>query len=149
MKIGIGNDHAAVALKQEIASYVESLGHEVVNYGTDTNDSCNYAEYGEKVANAVVSGEVECGILICGTGVGISIAANKVNGIRAAVCSDTATARLVKQHNNANIIAFGARIVGSELAKDIVKAYLEAEFEGGRHADRIAAIADIEKRMKN
>lgn len=104
------------------------------------------AEYGEKVANAVASGEFDCGILICGTGVGISIAANKVNGIRAAVCSDTATARLVKQHNNANIIAFGERIVGVELAKDIVKAYLTAEFEGGRHAKRIAMISDIEAR---
>ena len=95
---------------------------------------------------AVASGEFDCGILICGTGVGISIAANKVNGIRAAVCSDTATARLVKQHNNANIIAFGERIVGVELAKDIVKAYLTAEFEGGRHAKRVAMISDIEAR---
>ena len=140
MKIAIGNDHAAVELKKTIMEYVESLGHEV------TNESCDYPVYGEKVANAVASGEYDCGILICGTGVGISISANKVNGIRAAVCSDTATARLVKQHNNANIIAFGERIVGVELAKDIVKAYLEAEFEGGRHARRVAMISDIESR---
>lgn len=146
MKIGIGNDHAAVEMKKEIKAYLEELGHEVVNYGTDSNESCNYPEFGEKVANAVAAGEVECAILICGTGVGISIAANKVNGIRAAVCSDTATARLVKQHNNANIIAFGQRIVGIELAKDIVKAYLEAEFMGGRHQTRIDLIHDIEKR---
>ena len=146
MKIAIGNDHAAVQLKFAIKEYVESLGHEVVNFGTDTGDSVNYPEYGEKVALAVASGEYDCGILICGTGVGISIAANKVNGIRAAVCSDTATARLVKQHNNANIIAFGERIVGVELAKDIVKAYLEAEFLGGRHATRVDMIMDIEKR---
>ena len=146
MKIAIGNDHAAVAMKQEVAAYLKELGHEVVNMGTDRAESCNYPEYGEKVANAVASGEFDCGILICGTGVGISIAANKVNGIRAAVCSDTATARLVKQHNNANIIAFGERIVGVELAKDIVKAYLTAEFEGGRHAKRIAMISDIEAR---
>lgn len=146
MKIAIGNDHAAVDLKNQIAEYVRELGHEIVNYGTDTKESCNYPEYGEKVANAVAGGEADCGILICGTGVGISIAANKVNGIRAAVCSDATTARLVKQHNNANIIAFGERIVGSELAKDIVKAYLEAEFMGGRHADRVAMIMDIEKR---
>lgn len=146
MKIAIGNDHAAVELKKVIVEYVESLGHEVVNFGTDTNESCNYPEYGEKVGMAVVSGEYDCGILICGTGVGISIAANKVNGVRAAVCSDVATARLVKQHNNANIIAFGERIVGVELAKDIVKAYLEAEFEGGRHANRIAMISEIEGR---
>ena len=143
MRISIGNDHAAVELKQEIKEYVESLGHEVVNFGTDSNESCNYPEFGEKVGMAVVSGEYDCGILICGTGVGISIAANKVNGVRAAVCSDVATARLVKQHNNANIIAFGARIVGNELAKDIVKAYLEAEFEGGRHQTRIDMFSEI------
>ncbi|MEE1101425.1 MAG: ribose 5-phosphate isomerase B [Agathobacter sp.] len=148
MRIAIGNDHAAVELKQEIKEYVESLGHEVVNFGTDSNESCNYPEFGEKVGMAVVSGEYDCGILICGTGVGISIAANKVNGVRAAVCSDVATARLVKQHNNANIIAFGARIVGNELAKDIVKAYLEAEFEGGRHQTRIDMFSEIEKRNK-
>ena len=148
MRIAIGNDHAAVELKREIKEYVESLGHEVVNFGTDSNESCNYPEFGEKVGMAVVSGEYDCGILICGTGVGISIAANKVNGVRAAVCSDVATARLVKQHNNANIIAFGARIVGNELAKDIVKAYLEAEFEGGRHQTRIDMFSEIEKRNK-
>ena len=146
MKIAIGNDHAAVALKNEIMEYVQSLGHEVVNFGTDTNESCQYPEYGEKVANAVAAGEFDCGILICGTGVGISIAANKVNGIRAAVCSEPATARLVKEHNNANIIAFGERIVGVELAKDIVKAYLSAEFLGGRHGIRVDMISDIEKR---
>ena len=146
MKIAIGNDHAAVALKNEIMEYVQSLGHEVVNFGSDTNESCHYPEYGEKVANAVAAGEFDCGILICGTGVGISIAANKVNGIRAAVCSEPTTARLVKEHNNANIIAFGERIVGVELAKDIVKAYLSAEFLGGRHGIRVDMISDIEKR---
>ena len=148
MKIAIGNDHAAVALKNEIMEYVRELGHEVDNFGTDTNESCDYPEYGENVGRAVASGEYDCGILICGTGVGISIAANKVNGVRAAVCSDVATAHLVKEHNNANIIAFGARIVGSELAKDIVKAYLEAEFLGGRHAKRVAMFEEIEKRNK-
>ena len=147
MKIGIGNDHAAVEMKWEIMAYLKELGHEVVNYGTDKNESCNYPEFGEKVANAVAAKEVDCGVLICGTGVGISIAANKVKGIRAAVCSDTATARLVKQHNNANIIAFGQRIVGIELAKDIVKAYLDAEFMGGRHQTRIDLIHEIEKRQ--
>lgn len=96
----------------------------------------------------MADGEVDCAVLICGTGVGISIAANKVNGVRAAVCSDVTTAHLVKEHNDANIIAFGARIVGVELAKDIVKAYLNAEFLGGRHATRVAMFADIEKRNK-
>lgn len=146
MKIAIGNDHAATALKFEIMEYVKELGHEVINFGTDGNESCDYPEFGEKVGRAVVAGEADCGILICGTGVGISIAANKVNGVRAAVCSDSATARLVKEHNNANILAFGARIVGSELAKDMVKSYLEAEFGGERHQRRIDLLHEIEKR---
>ena len=146
MRVAIGNDHAATALKMEIMEYVKDLGHEVINFGTDTNESCNYPEYGEKVGRAVASGEADCGILICGTGVGISIAANKVKGVRAGVCSEATTARLIKEHNNANILAFGARIVGPELAKDMVKAYLEAEFLGGRHQTRIDMFADIESR---
>ena len=146
MTIGIGNDHAAVEMKMQIREYLESLGHEVVNYGVDTTERCNYPEIGEKVGRAVAAGEVECAVLICGTGVGISIAANKVHGVRAAVCSDITTAHLVKEHNNANIIAFGARIVGIETAKDIVKAYLDAKFLGGRHQTRIDMISDIETR---
>ena len=146
MKIGIGNDRAAVEMKMQIREYLESLGHEVVNYGVDTTERCNYPEIGEKVGRAVAAGEVECAVLICGTGVGISIAANKVHGVRAAVCSDITTAHLVKEHNNANIIAFGARIVGIETAKDIVKAYLDAKFLGGRHQTRIDMISDIETR---
>ena len=130
----------------QIREYLESLGHEVVNYGVDTTERCNYPEIGEKVGRAVAAGEVECAVLICGTGVGISIAANKVHGVRAAVCSDITTAHLVKEHNNANIIAFGARIVGIETAKDIVKAYLDAKFLGGRHQTRIDMISDIETR---
>lgn len=145
MKIAVGNDHAAVAMKQEVAEYLKSLGHEVINVGTDTPESCNYPEYGEKVARLVVSGEAECGVLICGTGVGISIAANKVAGIRAAVCSEPVTARLVKEHNNANIIAFGARIIGMEMAKAILDAYLNARFQGGRHQKRIDLIHAIEE----
>lgn len=144
MKIGIGNDHAAVAMKNEIMKYVEELGHEVVNFGTDTLDSCDYPDYGEKVARAVAAGELDFGILICGTGVGISLAANKVNGIRAAVCSEPVTAGLVRAHNNANIIAFGERIVGMEMAKSIVKTFLETEFEGGRHQRRVDKIMEIE-----
>jgi ribose 5-phosphate isomerase B len=146
MKIGIGNDHSAVDMKNEIKSFLEEMGHEVVNYGVDTTASCDYPVIGEKVGRAVAAGEVECAILICGTGVGISLAANKVHGVRAAVCSDTTTAHLVKEHNNANILCFGARIVGIELAKDLVRAYLGAEFMGGRHAQRVAMISDIENR---
>lgn len=146
MKIVIGNDHAAVALKQEVAAYLTELGHEVINIGTDTSDSCNYPEYGEKAGRMVAAGEADCGVLICGTGVGISVAANKVKGVRAAVCSEPVTARLVKEHNNANIIAFGARIVGSETAKAILDAYLNAEFQGGRHQKRIDMIHAIEEK---
>ena len=147
MKIAMGNDHSAVEMKKEIKSYIEEKGYQVIDFGTDRTESCDYPIYGERVANAVVNGEADCGILICGTGVGISIAANKVKGVRAAVCSDVTTARLVKEHNNANIIAFGARIVGTELAKDIVKAYLEAEFLGGKHERRINMISEIEKKQ--
>lgn len=145
MKIAIGNDHAAVELKQEIKAYLEEMGHQVVDLGVNTNESCNYPEYGAAVGHAVVDGEADCGVLICGTGVGISIAANKVKGVRAAVCSEPVTARLVKEHNNANIIAFGARIVGSEMAKAIVDAYLGAEFLGGRHQTRVDLIHAIEE----
>ena len=108
------------------------------------HSSCHYPEIGARVGHAVVEEGFDCGILICGTGVGISIAANKVKGVRAAVCSEPVTARLTKQHNNANIIAFGARIVGIELAKEIVDAYLDAEFEGGRHQTRVDLIMAIE-----
>ena len=144
MKIVIANDHAAVELKNEVKEYIESLGHEVINIGTDSNESCNYPEYGKKAALMVANNEVDLGVLICGTGVGISLAANKIKGIRCGVCSETTTARLIRQHNNANMIAFGARIVGSELAKDIVKTFIESEFQGGRHQIRIDMITAIE-----
>lgn len=147
MKIAIGNDHAATELKFQMKEYLESQGHEVINFGTDTNDSCNYPEFGEAVAKAVVSGEAEAGVLICGTGVGISIAANKVNGVRAVVCSEPVTAKLSKEHNNSNIVAFGARIVGFEMAKAIVDAWLGAEYQGGRHQMRVDMITEIENRQ--
>ena len=146
MKIGIGNDHAAVEMKNEIMAYLQEKGYEVVNYGTDTNESVNYPIYGEMVGKAVTSGEIDLGILICGTGVGISLAANKVEGVRAVVCSEPYTARLAKQHNNTNILAFGARVIGVELAKMIVDEWLNAEFMGGKHGLRVDMIMDIEKR---
>lgn len=108
MRIGIGNDHAAVEMKEQIVEFLKELGHEVVNFGTDTNASCDYPAYGEKVGRAVVAKEVDLGILICGTGVGISLAANKVKGVRAVVCSEPYSAKLSKQHNNTNVLAFGA-----------------------------------------
>ncbi len=146
MKIGIGNDHSAVEMKQEITAYLKELGHEVVNYGTDSNESCDYPEYGEKVGRAVVNGEVEKGILICGTGFGISLAANKVKGVRAVVCSEPYTAKLSRMHNDANVLAFGARVVGIEMAKMIVNEWLNAEFEGGRHQRRIDMVMAIEEK---
>ena len=149
MKIAIGNDHAAVDMKMELIPFLESLGHEVVNFGTDTKESTPYPLYGEKGGEYVASGQADCGVLICGTGVGISLAANKVPGIRAAVCSEPTTARLVREHNHANIIAFGERIVGVETAKYILLAYLNATPLDGRHAERVQMIMDIEaKHMK-
>ena len=133
MKIGIGNDHSALELKAEIIELLKERGHEVVVYG-------------EKVGRAVASGEVERGILICGTGLGISLAANKVKGVRAAVCSEPFTAKMSRAHNNCNILAFGARVVGAELAKMIVETWLDTEFEGGRHQIRVDMLMDIENR---
>lgn len=146
MKIAMGNDHSAVDMKNEIKQYVEELGHEVLDLGTNAYESCDYPLYGEKVGRAVVSGEADLGIAICGTGLGISLAANKVKGIRACVCSEPYTARLSRLHNNANVLAFGARVVGVELAKMITKEWLEAEFEGERHMRRVNMIMDIENR---
>lgn len=146
MKIGIANDHTGIEMKQAVTALLEEKGHEVVNFGTDKNESCDYPIYGEKVGRAVASGEVDRGILICGTGLGISLAANKVHGVRAAVCSEPCTARLSRQHNDANVLAFGARIVGLEMAKMIVETWMDAEFEGGRHKRRVDMIMDIEDR---
>lgn len=146
MKIGIGNDHAAVDMKNEISEYLKEKGYEVVNYGTDSNESCDYPVYGEKVGEAVAHGDVDLGILICGTGVGISLAANKVEGIRAVVCSEPYTAKLSRQHNNTNILAFGARVIGIGTAKMIVDEWLNAEFMGGKHERRVNMLMDIEKR---
>ena len=146
MRIGIGNDHSAVGMKKEVMKFLQDLGYEVINYGTDSTESCDYPVYGEKVGRAVVAKEVDLGILICGTGVGISLAANKVKGVRAVVCSEPYSARLSRQHNNTNILAFGARVVGIELAKMIIEEWLNAEFEGGRHQRRVDMIMDIEKR---
>lgn len=145
MKIAIGNDHAAVDYKNEISAYLQEKGYEVENFGTDTSDSFDYPIAGYKVGKAVASGDCDLGILICGTGVGISLAANKVEGVRAVVCSEPFSAKLSRQHNNTNVLAFGARVVGTELAKMIVDEWLAAEFEGGRHARRVGMIDEIDK----
>lgn len=144
MRIAIGNDHTAVELKNHVTEFVKKMGHEVVNFGTDSSESADYAIYALKVAQAVTSGEVDRGIVICGTGIGISIAANKVKGIRCALCSEPCSAKLTRQHNDANVLAMGARMVGPVLAESIVEAYLTTEFEGGRHQRRIDQISKIE-----
>ncbi len=146
MKIAIGNDHAAVDMKLGVKAHLESRGIEVIDMGTDTSDSCDYPVYGEKVGRAVASGEADLGIAICGTGVGIAMAAGKVKGIRACVCSEPCTARLSRMHNDSNVLAFGARIIGMEMAKMITDAWLDAEYEGGRHQRRIDQLMEIENR---
>jgi len=144
MKIAIGNDHAAVALKHHIVKYLEEKGHEVLNLGIDVVERTDYPLRGEEVARAVVAGKAERGIVICGTGIGISLAANKVHGIRCACVSEPVSARLSRAHNNCNMIAFGERVVGPQVAEAIVDAFLETEAEGGRHAMRVQQIMDIE-----
>jgi len=146
MKIAIGNDHGGVELKQHIMAYLQKKGHEVVNFGTDETVANYYPIYAEKVAKAVVSGDCERGIVICGTGIGISIAANKVHGIRCACVSEPVSARLCRSHNNCNMIAFGERIVGVLTAEAIVDAFLETDAEGGRHADRVQLLMEVEAR---
>ena len=143
--IGIGNDHAGVWMKKEITAHLEEKGYQVKNYGTDSTESYCYALAGKTVGQAVAGGQVDAAVLICGTGIGISLAANKVKGVRAAVCSEPVTARLTKAHNNSNIIAFGARIIGIETAIAIVDAWLDTEYEGGRHQERIDMIHEIEE----
>lgn len=150
MKVGFGCDHAAIDLKNELVQYMTEKGYECVDYGTGYDESgeiikCDYPEKGREVGEAVAKKDVDYGVLICGTGIGISLSANKVPGVRAAVCSEPYSARLTKQHNNANIIAFGARVVGAELAKMILDEFFEAEFEGGRHQRRVDMISDIER----
>lgn len=148
MKIAIGNDHAAGELKTQIMELIEGMGHELLDVGAAIGEAVDYPIPGEKVGRLVASGEADLGVLICGTGVGISLAANKVKGIRAAAVSDTATARLIREHNNANVIAIGARIVGSELAKDIVRTFLTTDFSGEeRHQRRIDLITAVEERF--
>ena len=148
MKIAIGNDHGGVELKQHLMEYLTGEGYEVVNFGTDSTASNHYPIYAQKVAEAVVSGECDRGILICGTGIGISMAANKVKGVRCALCSETVSCQLSREHNNANIVAMGARMIGPVMAEAIVDTFLTTEFLGGRHSIRVNMIADIENGVK-
>lgn len=142
MKIAIGCDHGGFELKEKVKQHLFEKGLEVLDLGCNSTESVNYPIYGKKVGNAVVSKEADLGIVICGTGIGISIAANKVKGVRAALCMNTTMARLTKEHNNANILAMGARMIGDVLALEIVDTFLEAKFQGGRHQTRIDMLED-------
>lgn len=146
MKIAVGCDHGGFELKHTIMEHLSKKSIEVEDYGTYSEESCDYPEFGQKVGEAVVAGKCDFGIIVCGTGIGISIAANKVPGVRAALCSDTFSAHATREHNNANILALGARIVGPGLALDIVDTFLNSEFQGGRHDARVNKIIEIEKK---
>ncbi|MBL6429522.1 MAG: ribose 5-phosphate isomerase B [Maritimibacter sp.] len=139
-RIVLSSDHAAIELRQTIAKHIEAQGWEAVDIGPTTPESTHYPLHGQAAARKVASGECALGIILCGTGQGIMMAANKVAGIRCGVCSDTFSARMIRQHNDANILSLGARVVGEGLALDIVDAFLNAEFEGGRHATRVEMI---------
>ncbi len=147
-RIAIGSDHAGYELKNQLAEHLREEGHEVEDLGTHSEESVDYPDFGAAVARAVVSGKAEYGVCVCGTGIGIGIAANKVRGARAAVVHDTTSARMARQHNNANVVCVGARLTGPQAACDSVDAFLTAEFEGGRHQRRIDEIAQLEREPK-
>lgn len=146
MKVALGSDHGGFFLKKDIVKHLEDKGVEVMDFGTYTEASCDYPDFGEKVGEEVAAKNYDFGILICGTGIGISISANKVPGIRAALCSDTFSAHACREHNDANILALGARVVGPGLALDIVDSFLDAKFQAGRHKRRVDKITEIEKK---
>lgn len=144
-RIVLSSDHAAIALRQAIAAHVAAKGWEVVDIGPTTPESTPYPKHGEAAARLVASGDCRLGIILCGTGQGIMMAANKVRGIRCGVCADTFSARMIRQHNDANMLSLGARVIGEGLALDIVDAFLAAQFEGGRHATRVDMIIALER----
>lgn len=143
--IAIACDHSALELKEIVKQVLEEQGHSYLDYGTFDIASCHYPIYAEKAARAVASGKCEKGILICGTGIGMSLAANKIQGIRCVVCSEPYSARLSRMHNNSNMLAIGARVIGAEMAKMIVNEFLNTEFEGGRHQERVDMITALEQ----
>jgi ribose 5-phosphate isomerase B len=144
MKVAIGSDHGGVNIRKEIIELMESMNIEVIDIGCECTESVDYPDYAIPVAEKVASGEVDRGILICGTGIGMSIAANKVKGIRCALVHDTFSAKATREHNDSNILAMGERVIGPGLARDIAKIWLETDYEGGRHARRVGKIADYE-----
>lgn len=144
MRIATGSDHAGFTLKQDLIAWLRGLGHEVVDLGTTVKERCDYPDYAVAVANTVVKGDADWGLLICGSGIDMSMSANKVHGIRAAVVSDAFSARATRLHNDANILCMGERVVGAGLAQEIVSAWLDADYEGGRHQNRIDKMMAIE-----
>lgn len=147
MVVAIGCDHTGIELKQELISLLWDMGIECLDYGTDSPQSVDYPDFGEKVSDAVSTGKVDRGILICGTGIGMSIVANKFPGIRASLCNDLFTAKMSRMHNDANILVIGGKIVGNDLAKEIVRVWMNTLFEGGRHINRLNKIKQIEERI--
>ena len=145
MKIALGSDHAGFSLKETIKEHLSSQGYEIIDCGTDSEESVDYPDFSAKVAKTICDGVCEKGILVCGTGIGISIAANKLPGIRAAVCHDLFTAQVSREHNDANILAMGARVIASSLALEMVDLWLATPFSGGRHQRRIDKISALEK----
>ena len=146
--IAVGCDHGAYKLKSTVKSHLEHHGYSVIDFGTHDSESVDYPIYASKVCEAVLKGDADLGILMCGTGIGMSIAANKYNGIRAALCSDTFSAHFTRMHNDANVLCMGARVIGEGLAIDIVDSFLHAEYEGGRHQKRLDLIKEIETDQK-
>ncbi len=146
MKIAVACDHGGLNLKNAVIEYLKANGYEYEDFGTKTSDSCDYPDYALPAAEAVASGKCDKGIVICSTGIGVSIVANKVNGIRCAHCHDVYCAKFTRLHNDANMLAMGEKVVGVGYALQIVETFLTTEFEGGRHARRVAKIADIEKK---
>ncbi|WP_246559458.1 ribose 5-phosphate isomerase B [Citrifermentans pelophilum] len=149
MKIALGSDHGGYQLKTEIVDFLNNRSIEVLDVGTDSDASVDYPDFGEKVARLVANGDADSGIVVCGTGIGISIAANKIPGIRAALVTDSFMARMAKEHNNANVLALGGRVIDQSRACEIVAAWLDATFEGGRHQLRLDKIAQLEKAFCN
>ncbi len=148
MKLVIGADHGGFELKESVSAYLSKKGYELTDVGCYDENSVDYPDIAVSACEKILSGECELGILICGTGIGISIAANKTNGIRAALCSDEFSARATRAHNNSNVLCLGGRVVGKELANSICDAFLSGSFEGGRHERRVAKLAEIEEKQK-
>ena len=147
MRISVGSDHAGLELKRLLVEHLASLGHEVVDLGTNSPDEVDYPDFGAAVGRSVASGGTDFGVCVCGTGIGMAIAANKIRGVRAAVVHDVSSARLAREHNKANVICFGARLVGNVVATDALEMFLRSEFGGGRHLRRIEKIATLDERQ--